>query len=402
MTSLFDRNQFPMLQQKVHGKPLIYLDSAATALKPLAVIEATSRYYAQEYGTVHRAIYAMAAHATENYSAVREQVARFIKAPSADQIIFTKGTTEAINLVAYSFGKAFIQPGDEVIITEMEHHANIVPWQQMCEERGAHLRIAPIDEEGNLQIDALAKLLNSRTKLVAVAHMSNVLGTINPIPLITEMAHAVGAKVLVDGAQAAAHMPIEVGDVDFYAFSGHKLFGPTGIGILYGKKELLEALPPYQTGGDMILAVSWEKTTFQAPPLKFEAGTPGIAAVMGLGAALSFVEAVGMEAIENHGKELLDIATEKLQAIPGVRIIGTAAHKGPIITFTIDGIHPLDAAAFLDLKGIAIRSGHLCAQPLLRKFGLTAAMRLSLAPYNTASDITAFIEALDHLTLQLK
>ncbi len=390
-----------MLEQKVHGKPLIYLDSAATALKPRVVIEAISRYYAEEYGTVHRAIYAMAAGATERYNEVRAQVARFIGASSAEQIIFTKGTTEAINLVAYSFGKAFIGPGDEVIITEMEHHANIIPWQQMCEERGAHLRIVPIDDQGSLRLDELAKLLSKRTKMVAVTHMSNVLGTINPINAIVEMAHSFGAKVLVDGAQAAAHIPVNIEDVDFYAFSGHKLFGPTGIGILYGKKELLDLLPPYQTGGDMIEHVTWEKTTFQAPPLKFEAGTPLIASVMGLGAALSFIEHVGMEAIEEHGKRLLKITTEQLQNVPGVRIIGTAEDKGPIITFTMEGIHPLDAAAFLDLKGIAIRSGHLCAQPLLRRFGLTSAMRVSLAPYNTVEEIALFTEALSQVCFQL-
>ncbi len=390
-----------MLDQKVHGKPLTYLDSAATALKPRAVIEAISRFYAEEYGTVHRAIYAMAAGATERYNEVRAQVARFIGASSAEQIVFTKGTTEAINLVAHSFGKAFIHPGDEVIITEMEHHANIIPWQQMCEERGAHLRIAPIDDQGLLRLDELAKLLSKRTKMVAVTHMSNVLGTINPIQVITEMAHSLGAKVLVDGAQAAAHIPVNVEDVDFYAFSGHKLFGPTGIGILYGKKELLDLLPPYQTGGDMIAHVSWEKTTFQAPPLKFEAGTPLIASVMGLGAALSFVEQAGMEAIEEHGKHLLQIAAEQLQNIPGVRIIGTAEDKGPIITFTMEGVHPLDAAALLDLKGIAIRSGHLCAQPLLRRFGLTSAMRVSLAPYNTEEEIALFTDALRQVCLQL-
>ena len=397
----FDRRQFPMLDQKVHGKPLIYLDSAATALKPRAVIEAMSRFYAEEYGTVHRAIYAMAAGATERYNAVRAQVARFIKAPSAEQIIFTKGTTEAINLVAHSFGKAFIHPGDEVIITEMEHHANIIPWQQMCEERGAHLRIVPIDDQGSLRLDEFAKLLSRRTKIVAITHMSNVLGTINPIHAIVEMAHGFGAKGLVDGAQAAAHMPIDVEDVDFYAFSGHKLFGPTGIGILYGKKELLDLLPPYQTGGDMIEHVTWEKTTFQASPLKFEAGTPSIAAVMGLGAALSFIESVGMEAIEEHGKSLLQIATQQLQQVPGVRIIGAAENKGPILTFTMEDVHPLDAAAFLDLKGIAIRSGHLCAQPLLRRFGLTSAMRLSLAPYNTVEEIALFTDALRQVSLQL-
>ena len=401
MTSLFDRRQFPMLERKVHGKPLIYLDSAATALKPRAVIEAISRFYAEEYGTVHRAIYAMAAGATERYNEVRAQVARFIGASSAEQIIFTKGTTEAINLVAHSFGKAFIHAGDEVIITEMEHHANIIPWQQMCEERGAHLRIVPIDDQGCLRLDELAKLLSKSTKMVAVTHMSNVLGTINPIKAIVEMAHSLGAKVLVDGAQAAAHIPVDVEDVDFYAFSGHKLFGPTGIGILYGKKELLDLLPPYQTGGDMIEQVTWEKTTFQAPPLKFEAGTPLIASVMGLGAALSFVEKIGMEAIEEHGKRLLKIATEQLQQVPGVRIIGTAEEKGPIITFTMEGVHPLDAAALLDLKGIAIRSGHLCAQPLLRRFGLTSAMRVSLAPYNTREEVAFFTDALRQISLQL-
>lgn len=390
-----------MLEQKVHGKPLVYLDSAATSLKPRAVIDAVSRYYAEEYGTVHRAIYAMAATATERYNTIRAQVARFIKASSTEQIIFTKGTTEAINLVAHSFGKAFLRPGDEILITEMEHHANIIPWQQVCEQYGAHLRIVPIDDQGVLQLDILAHMLSKRTKLVAVTHMSNVLGTINPIHIITEMAHSFGAKVLIDGAQAAPHIPIDVQDVDFYAFSGHKLFGPTGIGILYGKNELLDLLPPYQTGGDMIEHVTWEKTTFQASPLKFEAGTPNIAAVMGLGAALSFVEELGMEAIEAHGNQLLKMATEQLENVPGLRILGTTPDKGPIITFTIDKMHPLDVTAFLDLKGIAIRSGHLCAQPLLRRFGLTSAMRLSLAPYNTTEEIVFFLESLRRTALQL-
>ena len=390
---------FPIFE----NRKLIYLDSAATSQKPRSVIEAMSTFYAQNYGTVHRAIYQLAAEATLQYHAVRQQVARFLNAKSADEIIFTKGTTEAINLVAHSFGKAFIKPGDEIILTEIEHHANLVPWQILCQERGAILKFIPVNDRGELLIEEFERLLSAKTKLVSLAHISNSIGTLHPIKEIIKLAHAKGAKVFIDGAQSASHMSIDVQelDADFFAFSGHKAFGPTGVGILYGKKELLEQMPPYQAGGDMIEKVTLTETTYQAPPLRFEAGTPMIAEVIGLGAALRYIESIGRPQIEAHVQNLLKYATEKLLEIPGIRIIGTASQKGPIISFVHDDLHPLDLGTFLNLRGIAVRTGHQCAQPAMHRFGVTATVRVSFAAYNTVEEIDIFIAALDETIKKL-
>lgn len=374
---------------------LIYLDSAATTQKPHVVIEAMRQFYAESYGTVHRAIYQLAAGATEQYNQVRVQIARFMGA-DVDEVIFTKGTTDALNLVAYSFGHAFIEPGDEVMISEIEHHANLVPWQRMCKERGAHLKIIPVNEHAELDMQAFEMLLNSRTKLVSIAHISNVTGTHHPVEQIIKLAHAKGAKVCIDGAQAVAHLPIDFHalDADFYAFSGHKVFGPTGVGVLLGKKELLKQMPPYQAGGDMIDKVTLTETTFQLPPLRFEAGTPMIAEVIGLGAAIGYIETLGRENIARYEEELLQYATEKLTQVPGIRMIGNAAKKGPIISFVIEGIHPLDLGTLLDLKGIACRTGHQCAQPAMQRFGVSSVTRISFAPYNSCEEIDLFVKCL--------
>ncbi len=391
------KQDFPIFNDKA----LIYLDSAATTQKPKAVIDAITDFYTQEYGTVHRAVYALAAQATEKYQAVRQKVQRFIHAKEAEEIVFTKSTTEAINLVAATFP---FQPGDEILISEMEHHSNIVPWQMACARTGAILKVIPISDRGEILLDEYKKLLSTRTKLVSIVHVSNVLGTINPIGEMIALAHGYGAKVLVDGAQSIAHLVVDVQtlDADFFVFSGHKAYGPTGIGILYGKKELLEQLPPYQGGGDMVETVTFEKTTYQKPPLKFEAGTPMIAEVIGLGAALDYLSRVGLSAIAAKEHQLLTQATQKLLEIPKLRILGTAAHKGAIITFVVEGVHPLDLGTMLDLKGIAVRTGHHCAQPLLRRFGLTAATRVSFGLYNTSDDIDALMRALKEILPQLK
>lgn len=398
------REEFPMLQAKVHGHPLVYLDSAATAQKPRAVIEAISRFYSSQYGTVHRAIYSTAAWASAEYQQVRRKVQAFINARSADEIVFTKGTTDGINLVAHSFSQAFIFPGDEIIISEMEHHSNIVPWQLAAEARGATLRVIPVTNEGELDLQALKEIISDKTKIVAVSHTSNALGTINPVKEIIEIAHAAGAKVLLDGAQAVPHQPIDVQayDVDFFVFSGHKMCGPTGIGCLFGKKELLEKMPPYQGGGDMIDTVTFEKTTFNSVPVKFEAGTPMIAEVIGLGAAIDYLNGIGMEIIQQRENELLAEALPLLSAIPGLTILGQAKNRAAIITFTVEGVHPLDIATLLDTHGIAIRSGHLCVQPLLRRFGLFAAARASFAFYNTKAEIHHFCTLLGHVISDLR
>jgi cysteine desulfurase/selenocysteine lyase len=398
------RADFPIFKREVHGHPLIYLDSAATTHKPQAVIDAIAHFYAEEYSTVHRSIYALAAGATERYNAVREKVRAWINAARSDEIVFTRGTTEAINLVAHSFGKRFLEAGETVIISAMEHHSNMVPWQQMCKERGANLEVIPMDERGELDLDWLErKLKQGKTKLVAVAHIGNVTGTHNPIEKIVSLAHAHGAKVLIDGAQAVSHIPVDVQAIgcDFYAFSGHKMYGPTGIGVLYGKRELLAEMPPYQFGGDMVDRVTFEQATFQEPPLKFEAGTPLIAEVIGLGAAIDYIEQFGRENIARYEAALLESATRQMKKIPGLEIIGTAKKKGAIVTFTFKGIHSLDIATLLDLQGIAIRSGNLCAQPALAHFGLTTACRLSLGLYNTEDDITHFCTALKRVVTQL-
>lgn len=398
------RKDFPMLKKQMHGRPLIYFDSAATAQKPQQVIDTMNDFLTSHYGTVHRAVYELAAHATEKYSRVRESVAQFINAAKAEEVIYTRGTTESINMVAYSFGKAFVQPGDEIIISEMEHHSNIVPWQILCEDRQAILKVIPINDRGELDIDTFSKLLTERTRLVAVGHISNALGTINPIKKMIDMAHKAKAKVLIDGAQAAPHLPIDVQalDCDFYVFSGHKVYGPTGIGILYGKEELLNAMPPYQGGGDMIEEVTFEKTTYNVLPMKFEAGTPMITEVLGLGAAIDYLQSKGLANIARHEHELLTYATAKMEEIDNLRIIGTAKEKGGIISFVVKGIHPLDIGTLLDLKGIAIRTGHHCAQPALRHFGLPGTARASFGLYNTKEEVDLFVDALINVIGRLK
>ncbi|MGK5594401.1 MAG: cysteine desulfurase [Parachlamydiaceae bacterium] len=398
------RQDFPMLQKTMHGKPLIYLDSAATAQKPLPVISAIDRFYREHYGTVHRAVYELSLYATEAYLAVRSKAQSFLNARKKEEVIFTRGTTESINLIAYSFGKAFIREGDEVLITEMEHHSNIVPWQLCCEDREAVLKVVPITDQGTLDLDALEKMLTDKTKIVAVAHISNSLGTINPIKQIAQLAHAKGAKILVDGAQAAPHLPIDVQDldVDFYVFSGHKVYGPTGVGVLYGKEELLEQMPPYQGGGDMIDTVFFEKTTYAPLPLKFEAGTPMIAEVIGLGAALDYINKIGVQAIREWEHELIQYATQGVLDIPGFKVIGQAPEKAAILSFVIQGLHPLDIGTLLDLKGIAVRTGHHCAQPVMRHFGVPGTARASFGLYNTKEEIDHFKLALLEVIAQLK
>lgn len=398
------RKDFPVLQTNMHGKPLIYLDSAATAQKPNVVIETMNTFYQNHYGTVHRAIYELSTYATKKYEETRGQIRNFLNAAKNEEIIFTRGTTESINLVAYSFGKAFVLEGDEILISEMEHHSNIVPWQILCEDRKATLKVIPMNNKGELDLEAYRNLLNSKTKLVAVTHVSNVLGTMNPIKDMIQMAHATGAKFLVDGAQSAPHMEVDVQDLDadFYVFSGHKVYGPTGIGVLYGKEELLNAMPPYQGGGDMIETVTFSKTTYNTLPLKFEAGTPMIAEVLGLGAAICYIEAIGLEAIYDFEHALLTYATAKIKEIPGITIIGTAAKKGAILNFTVEGVHPLDLATLLDLQGIAIRTGHHCAQPVMRHFGVTSTSRASFSFYNTKEEIDRFMEALQDSIKRLR
>ncbi|MGL4540652.1 MAG: aminotransferase class V-fold PLP-dependent enzyme [Candidatus Rhabdochlamydia sp.] len=398
------RQDFPMLRQLMHGRPFIYLDSAATAHKPQSVINAISDFYANHYATVNRSVYDFASKASAQYNLVRQKVKRFLNAAFVEEIIFTKSTTEAINMVAYCLGRFYLQPGDEVLISEMEHHSNIIPWHMCCKEKGAHLKVIPVNESGELIFEEFQKLLSNKTKIVSIAHMSNVLGTINPIAEIVKEAHAKGAKVVVDGAQSAPHMPIDVQKlgVDFYAFSAHKMYGPTGVGVLYGKRSLLEIMPPYQGGGDMVDEVSFDRITYQEPPLKFEAGTPMIAEVMGLGAALDYIGAIDQEQIAAWEKDLLEYATRRLQEIKGLKIIGTAKQKGPILSFSIHGFHPLDLATLLDLRGIAIRTGQLCAQPILRRYNVSSLSRISLAFYNTREEIDLFIHALKEALLLLK
>ncbi len=392
-----------MLHHCMHGKPFIYLDSAATSQKPRCVIDAMNRFYSEQYATVHRSVYDFASAVTAHYNDVRQQVKEFLNAAFVEEIIFTKGTTEAINLVASSFGKAFIQKGDEVIISVMEHHSNIVPWQLMCEERGAHLKFIPINARGELILEEYERLLTDRTKIVSIAHIANSTGTLNPIEKIIDLAHARGAKVLIDGAQSCGHLPVDVQKLktDFYVFSGHKAYGPTGIGILLGKRALLEKMPPYQSGGDMVEEVNLHASTYQHPPLKFEAGTPMIAEVIGLGAALRFIESIGREKIAAWEQELLAYATKRLSEIKGLRIIGTAEEKGAIISFTIDDLHPLDIGTLLDIRGIAVRTGHVCAQPTLKCFNLSSITRISFGVYNTMGEIDAFISALKDVALLL-
>jgi cysteine desulfurase/selenocysteine lyase len=390
------RRMFPILAQQIYGKPLIYLDSAATSQKPLAVIEAMSRFFLQENANVHRGVHYLSVRATEEYEKARVKVQGFLNAEHVEEIVFVRGTTEAINLVAQTYGKTQVRAGDEVLISAMEHHSNIVPWQMLCEQTGARLRVAPIDDAGELLLDELERLIGPRTRLVAVTHVSNVLGTINPIRRIVELAHARGVRVLVDGAQAAPHLKVDVRALgcDFYALSGHKMYGPTGIGVLYGRRELLESMPPYQGGGDMILSVTFEKTLYNKPPYKFEAGTPNMAGAIGLGAAIDFLGLLGPEAIAAHEQTVQAYALKALATVPGLRLIGTAAQKVGVLSFVLDGIHPHDIGTILDREGIAIRTGHHCAQPLMNRFGLAATARASLGCYSTEQDIDALVAGL--------
>jgi cysteine desulfurase/selenocysteine lyase len=390
------REDFPILKEKVHGKPLVYLDNAATSQKPRSVIEAEQRFYLSECSNVHRGVHLLSERATQAYEAARVKVQRFLNAGDAREIIFVRGTTEAINLVASSYGRKYVQAGDEVVITAMEHHSNIVPWQILCEEKGAKLRVAPINDDGELIFEEFEKLLTSRTRLVAVVHISNALGTINPVQRIIEAAHRRNIPVLLDGAQAAAHLKVDVRelDCDFYTLSGHKLYGPTGIGVLYGKARLLEAMPPYQGGGDMISSVSFEKTTYNVIPAKFEAGTPNIAGTIGLGAAIDYVNQIGFENLAPYEHELLEYATEALARIPGVRLIGTAKEKAAVLSFVMDGLHPHDVGTVLDQEGIAVRTGHHCAQPLMDRFGVPATTRASLAFYNSFEEVDALVKGI--------
>jgi cysteine desulfurase / selenocysteine lyase len=390
------RADFPILGRRIRGKPLVYLDNAATSQKQQSVIDAVTRFYTAENANIHRGVHYLSERATTAYDVVREDVARFINAPSSRQVIFTKGTTEGINLVAQSFGRPQLKPGDDIVITAMEHHSNIVPWQLLCEQTGAVLKAAPINDRGELEMDALEELLTDRTKLVALVHLSNALGTINPVKAVIALAHERGIPVLVDGAQAAPHLPVDVQelDCDFYVFSGHKLFGPTGIGVLYGREALLERMPPYQGGGDMIATVSLQRSTWAPLPAKFEAGTPMIAQVAGLGAALKYVEAIGLESVGAWEGELLAHATERVSEIEGLKIVGTAKHKASVLGFVMGEAHPHDIGTILDNEGIAIRAGHHCAQPVMERFGVPATARASFAFYNTLEEVDALIGGL--------
>jgi cysteine desulfurase/selenocysteine lyase len=390
------RGDFPILRREVNGKPLVYLDNAATAQKPQVVIDTLDRFYREENSNVHRGVHFLSQLATEEYEKARVAVQRFLNAAEPREIIFVRGTTEGINLVASSFGRSNVRSGDEILVSAMEHHSNIVPWQILCEEKGAVLRVIPINDAGELRLDELEKLLTSKTRLVALVHLSNALGTLNPVRPIIEMAHRRGIPVLLDGAQAAPHLKVDVRelDCDFYAFSGHKLYGPTGIGALYGKARLLEAMPPYQGGGEMISSVTFEKTTYNTIPNKFEAGTPHVAGAVGLAAAIDYLSALDREAVEAYEHELLSYATEALRQIPGLRIIGTAREKAGVISFVLDGIHPHDIGTIVDQEGIAIRTGHHCAQPVMDRFGVPATARASLAFYNTKEEIDALVNSL--------
>lgn len=393
------RKQFPVLNRKIHGKPLIYFDNAATSQKPQSVIQALADYYNHYNANIHRGIHTLAEEATRAYEHTRELAAGFINASSAQEIIFVRGVTEAINLVAASYGRAFLKAGDEIIISGLEHHSNIVPWQLVCEQTGAKLKVIPVTDAGEIDLLAYRQMLNERSRLVAVNHASNSLGTINPVKEIIALAHQAGAVVLIDGAQAGAHLPIDVQelDCDFYCLSSHKMYGPTGTGILYGKKHLLEKMPPYQGGGEMIKEVTFEKTTWNELPYKFEAGTPNIADVIAFGKAFEFIQQTGRAAIEQHEQALLSYATEKISKLPGVRIIGTAPLKVSVLSFVIDGIHPFDAGQLLDARGIAVRTGHHCTQPLMDRFGIEGTVRASFAVYNTFEEIDALAEGLKRI-----
>ena len=390
------REDFPILRQRIRGKPLVYLDNAATSQKPQVVIDAVTRFYTAENANIHRGVHYLSGRATVAYDEAREKVARFLNAHSSREIIFTRGTTEGINLVAQTYGRTHLKPGDDIVITAMEHHSNIVPWQLVCEQTGATLRAAPISDEGELDLDAFERLLGDRTRLVAVVHVSNALGTINPIKRLVALAHARGIPVLVDGAQAAPHLQVDVQDLDcdFFVFSGHKVFGPTGVGVLYGRETLLDRMPPYQGGGDMIATVTLQRSTWAPLPAKFEAGTPMIAQVLGLGAALDYVSQLGLDAIAAWEQDLLRYATERVSQINGIRLIGTAREKASVLGFVLEGVHPHDIGTVLDDLGVAIRAGHHCAQPVMERFGVPATARASLAFYNTRAEIDVLVDGL--------
>ena len=391
------REDFPILKQQVHGKPLVYLDNAATSQKPQVVLDTLEHYYSTENANVHRGVHSLSQQATQDYEAARGKIRQLLNASDDREIIFVRGATEGINLVAQSYGRQNVGEGDEIIISAMEHHSNIVPWQILCQERGAHLRVIPMNDDGELLMDEYERLLGPRTKLVSVVHLSNSLGTINPIDQIIEMAHSRGVPVLVDGAQSTPHMMIDVRkmDCDFFVFSGHKLYGPTGIGALYGKAGLLEAMPPYQSGGDMIKSVTFEKTTYNSLPYKFEAGTPNIGGAIGLGAAIDYITDIGMDRASAYEHELLKYGTERLSTISGLQLIGTAREKADILSFVLRDIHPHDIGTILDNEGIAIRTGHHCTQPVMDHFGIPATARASLAFYNTREDIDALVKGID-------
>ena len=390
------RRDFPILASTVHGHPLVYLDSAASSQRPLAVLRAVEDYETHSHANVHRGVHALSQAATAAFEGARERIRRFINAASTKEIIFVRGTTEGINLVAQAYARPRFAPGDEILITALEHHANIVPWQMVCEQTGAVLKVAPINRRGELELDEFLKLLTRRTRLVAVAHVSNALGTVLPVKRLVEAAHAHGAVVLIDGAQAVPHSRVDVRALgaDFYTFSSHKLYGPTGLGVLYGREELLAAMPPWQGGGDMILTVSFEKTTYNDLPWKFEAGTPNISAAVGLAAAMDYIESLGIDAIAAHEQRLLQLATAQLARLPDIDIIGTAAHKAAVLSFTMKGVHAHDLGTILDAEGVAVRTGHHCAMPVMTFFGLPATARASFGCYNTEGDVTSLVAAL--------
>ncbi|MGH7307701.1 MAG: SufS family cysteine desulfurase [Candidatus Rokuibacteriota bacterium] len=390
------RKDFPILQQEVHGKPLVYLDSAATSQKPQVVLDALATYYSTVNSNVHRGVHLLSEKATADYEGARARVQRFLGAARPEEIVFVRGTTEAINLVSQSYGRRMVEPGHEIVVTALEHHSNIVPWQMLCQERGAVLKVVPIDDDGQVEMGAYERLLGERTRLVAIAHVSNALGTIVPVKRMIAMARGRGVPVLVDGAQAVPHLRVDVRDLDcdFYVFSGHKIFGPTGIGVLYGKTEHLEQMPPWQGGGDMIKVVTFEHTLYNDLPYKLEAGTPHIAGAIGLGAALDYVSALGLDQIAAHEHELLAYATQALAALPGVRLIGTASEKASVLSFVVEGVHAHDVGTILDREGIAVRTGHHCAMPVMERFGVAATTRASLALYNTRAEIDALVQGL--------
>ena len=393
------RAQFPILDQQVYGKPFVYLDNAATTQKPQCVIDTLSQYYLTLNSNIHRGTHYLAAKATEAYEATWRAVQHFINAQHAHEVVFTRGTTESINLVASSFGQAFLHEGDEVLISAMEHHSNIVPWQLACERHGAHLRVIPFGDDGTLDLDAIPSLITPRTRLLALCHVSNTLGTINPVKEVIDLAHAHGVPVLIDGAQAVAHIAIDVQELgcDFYCFSGHKMYGPMGVGVLYGREEWLDKLPPYQGGGEMIKDVTFERTTYNELPFKFEAGTPSVGDVLALGSAIGFMQAAGIESIAAHEQELTDYATQRMLGLEGMRLIGTAPHKSAVISFLIGQAHPYDTGTLLDKLGIAVRTGHHCTQPIMDRYGIPGTVRASFAAYNTLQEVDRLIEALQRI-----